>query len=345
MKDYFTNRYVPQRLIDEWKDESGNVFWYNPFNKNCKKGKSRDFFRDKITGLAEDEIEYVKMLDEEINSLIYFDYLTQYNQLKNEDPLCRSSLLFSFMRTPSYQLYSEGVDGSIVNLKGEVAGRDGRRSGKFMSKLLQIISSGELSIMDLKCAMLYTDHRRFLLPSSPLNIINPYLGDNLTGDLVNLNPFILKGAFFIIPVASYRICVIYDKSVYRLLTGEGRLSDKDVDIINMIGLYNGGENGGVVCREWEDGYVDLLVEKMGARVRGTETYTRLDTYPFSTELSCMRCYADAEKEREHNTAFPVRKLASELQKYDEEKMKSVTKANYEKKMHSRYLFAKELISK
>lgn len=176
-------------------------------------------------------------------------------------------------------------------------------------------------------------------------MINPYLGDKLAGDSVNFNPFILKGAFFILPASPDRICVIYDKSVYRLLTGEGRLSDKDVDTINMIGLYNGGEDVGVVCKEWEDGYVDLLVEKMDGRVRGRETYTRLDTYPFSTGLSFIRCYSDAEKEREENTASPVRKLASELQKYDEKKMKNVTEADYEKKMHKRYLFARSLISK
>lgn len=69
MIDYFRNRYVPERLIREWADDSGNVLWYNPFNRNYKTGKSKDFFRDKITGLAEDEIEYMKMLDDEISSL------------------------------------------------------------------------------------------------------------------------------------------------------------------------------------------------------------------------------------------------------------------------------------
>lgn len=345
MIDYFRNRYVPERLIREWADDSGNVLWYNPFNRNYKTGKSKDFFRDKITGLAEDEIEYMKMLDDEISSLGFLSDLTQFNELQNEDPIHRSSVLFSYMRTPSYQLYSEGIDGSMVNLKGGRVVPDGRRSGKYMSKLLQIIASGELSIMDLTCTTVYSYHRRFLLPSSPLNMINPYLGDNLAGDSVNLNPFILKGAFFILPASPDNICVIYDKSVYRLLTGEGRLSDKDVDTINMIGLYNGGEDGGVVCKQWEDGYVDLLVEKMDGRVRGRETYTRLDTYPFSTGLSFIRCYSDAEKEREENTASPVRKLAAELQKYDEKKMKNVTEADYEKKMHKRYLFARSLISK
>ncbi len=248
------------------------------------------------------------------------------------------------MRTPSYQLYSEGVDGSMVNLKGEGSSKNGRRSGEFMSKLLQIINTGELSIMDLKCTVLFSDHRRFLLPSSPVNIINPYICDNLTGDFVNLNPFIFKGAFFMIPAGPYKLCIIYDKSVYKLMEGLESIPDNDVDTINMIGLYNGGEDGGVVCLNGEDGYVDLLIEKMGVKVRGKETFTRLDTYPFSTDLSFFRYYADAEKNREKNIASPVRKFASELLKYDEEKMKDITMSNYEKKMHSRYLFAKSLIS-
>ncbi len=344
MKDYYMNRYVPKSVIDKWTDESRNVYWYNPLNKNGKDGKGRDFFCDKITGLAQDEIDYVEALDGEIHSFCYLDSVYDY-EMKDEDPLFRSSILFSYMRTPSYQMYTEGIDGSMVNLKGESAGKDGRRSGAFMSKLLQIISSGELSIMDLKYDELYSAHRRFILPSSSFNIINPYIGDNLTGYSVNLNPFILKGAFFIIPVSPCKACVIYDKSVYRLFTGFGALSDEDVDTINMIGLYNGGKDGGVVCLKNEDGYVDLIYEKMGGKVRGNERYTRLDTYPFSTNLSVFRYYAEAEKNREKNILSPIRNFVSDLQEYDSVKMKGVTPSNYDSRMHKRYLFAKSLIEK
>ena len=95
------------------------------------------------------------------------------------------------------------------------------------------------------------------------------------------------------------------------MEGLESIPDNDVDTINMIGLYNGGEDGGVVCWKWEDGYVDLLIEKMVGKVRGKETFTRLDTYPFSTDLSFFRYYADAEKNRTKNIASHVRKFASE----------------------------------
>ncbi len=100
MKDYFTNCYVPKRLMDEWEDESGNVFWYNPFEKKYKEGKKRDFFRDKITGLEEDEIGYMKTLDEKINSSFFFDVWGERNDIQREESLFRSSVLFSYMRTP-----------------------------------------------------------------------------------------------------------------------------------------------------------------------------------------------------------------------------------------------------
>lgn len=143
------------------------------------------------------------MLDDEISSLSFFSW-GRFNDMQRADSLFRTSVFFSYIRIPSYRLYTEGIDGSMVNLKGEGPGKNGRRSGKFMSKLLKIISSGEMSIMDLKCAVLYSEHRRFLVPYAPLNFINSYIGDNLTGDFVNLNPFILKGTFLMISVAPYR---------------------------------------------------------------------------------------------------------------------------------------------
>lgn len=47
MIDYFKNRYVPKDLITEWKDEDGNVLWYNPSEKKAKKGRAVDFFSRK----------------------------------------------------------------------------------------------------------------------------------------------------------------------------------------------------------------------------------------------------------------------------------------------------------
>ncbi len=345
MTDYFTNQYVSKRLIREWSDESGNVYLYSPLGKKTKEGKPGDFFHDKISGLAEDELEYIEMLGEERESFCFLSRCMRFNELKDEDPRERSAILFSYMCTPSYQMYSEGLDGSLVNLKGSKSGSNGIRSGSYISRILQIINSGELSLMDLSCDVVYSGERKFLLPSSQVNIINPYLGENLTGDYVNLNPFILKGAFFIIPVRSDRACIIYDKSVYKLLGPIQILTDDEVDIINMVGLYNGGADWGVICSKGDEEYVDSLMERMGGKPRRKDIYSRLDTYPFSTSLSIFRFYADAVKKREKNIASPIRKLASKLEEYDKKEMKVITAANYERKMHERYLFAKSLVSR
>lgn len=349
MIDYFKNRYVPKDLSTEWKDEDGNVLWYNPREKKAKKGRAGDFFHEKITGLAEDELDYAETASKALEATFFFRSASS-DKLKGEDPRVRSGILYSYMCTPSYQIYSEGLDGSMEILKGDESVRSGIRSGKYISRLLQIINSGELSLMDLECAYVDVDGD-LLLSSSPINIINPYLGDNLTGNYVNLNPFILKGAFFIMPSSPYKAIIIYDKSVYKLLTkgGEVRLSREDTDIINMIGLYNGGADCGVICPndlgydEEEIEYVDSLMKRMSGKPRGKERYSRLDTYPFSTELSIFRFYADAVKNREKNIASPVRKLTSELEKYDMKNMQKITVANYGRKMHERYLFAESLI--
>ncbi len=55
----------------------------------------------------------------------------------------------------------------------------------------------------------------------------------------------------------------------------------------MIGLYNDGD-GGVVCRNEKDGYIDLIAEKMGGKARGKVTYTPPDTYPSSMDLTLIR---------------------------------------------------------
>ncbi len=345
MSNNFINHYVSKCHIREWEDdESGNVFWYNPSTKESKEGKAGTFFHDKISGLAEDERDYVEMLSYELDSIFFFTRCTDYKELKDEDPRTRSALLFAYMRTPSYQMYSEGINGSFVNLKGAEAGRNGIRSGEYMSRLLQIINSGELTLMDLECEEVYCDEGELILPSCPFNIINPYLGDNLSGDYVNLNPFILKGAFFVIPMSPYSACIIYDKSVYKLHGGARMLSNDDVDIINMIGLYNGGADWGVICSKGKEKYVDSLMERIGGKPRRKDIYSRLDTYPFSTSLPTFRFYADAVKNREKNIASPIRKLASKLEEYDKKEMKEITEDNYEDKMHERYLFAKTLIS-
>ena len=117
------------------------------------------------------------------------------------------------------------------------------------------------------------------------------------------------------------------------------LTPHDVEVLNMIQIYNGGKDCGFVYKGGED-IVSSTIESMSGHPEW-ENKEEADSYPFPTDLSI--CLIKAEPEENFSLYYddPSAKFVQEMNKYDQDKFSLKLEPNYdyEKEKHRRFVFA------
>lgn len=256
------------------------------------------------------------------------------------------------MRTESYFRLNISPEDflSLLSNDGAPTGRRGRISfgSKYSLMYFRFLLNrfidachDELTLMLLEPVLLSSpDESPFILGPCPMNLVNPFFSrrhplyeDGKCYDLI--------GTCLVLPLSPTLSLCLYDPDIYRFRKKNGvvRLSSHDVDILNMIQIYNGGKTDGFVYTGDRGRIVDTILRFGGPGVRSE--CGMYDEYPFDTDLSC--CFVRAESEEDFSSLREkkIPDFVTDFRKYSNDFIDRVnadmTKYGVEK--HRRYVYA------
>ena len=322
----FRDRYIHRDLLRAWSDDGRNVSFYNPISR------SDDGVRD-IGSIYYFEHQRFP-LDQAGDVLKLEDFFSitrstllcgDLSIMRDESEEGRRSLLFQLTRLPifnkfDYVNYGSRPDSSeLKNLKGMdyFRGPFADLSAGFLSRVTTLSVTDAIEIMDLEAKFLVLEgENSFIIGPSCFNVLNPYFEKKLIKPRYVDKAYDLRGAVLVLPLTPRKALMLYDSSVYDI-DGDGNtisLSSSDVDILNMVQIYNSDIDGVVYKGERE--YLDEITSRMGeSPFRDGYGWTRCDRFPFSTLLSFMSIRKDAMKDISSKIKSPLRPFVKTIRNY------------------------------
>ncbi len=349
------NRYnfVDRNLLSGWSEDGVHVQLMNPFT-----GEEEE--NAEIGNLYQTDIEFPhNLLEEFVSSMddIFPLFLKDMKEddfsfLYDDNMTGRSSLLFQLKRADIY-IRAVMSEGSLLSDLLEDNDEDDSEKTGLSEKVVCSIKGfyllGKMSsifddsflLMRFDPVLLHApEGSSFILGPSPMNIMNPFF-ERRHPEENEVNEYLLSGACLIMPLSPSTALCLYDHDIYKVRKRGGRclLTPQDVNVLNMIQLYNGGRNYGYVHKGgWNIEYEEIERAVDHSQVT-CSPYN--DSYPFNTELSCLFIQADVE---EHFSFFydkPVPAFVKDMQKYNDEFNNRVnaSDADYEKERRRRFVYA------
>ncbi len=303
---------TPEKLLEDFISSMPNLFSF--FLGKMKEGDFDFFFEDEITGRA---------------SLLY--------QLKSADSYIRTSFEERERLIDLFENDDE-VESDSTKISEEAALEI---KSHYLLFIFSKIFENSIFLMRLDPVLLHApEGSSFILGSSPMNIINPFFSERHPEGFVGYEEE-LRGACLIMPLSpSWALC-LYDPNIYKFRRKSGKclLTDHDVDVLNMIQIYNGGTEYGFVYKGCGD-----IVRNSVCRTEDTsrlKNSRHFDSYPFSTDLSV--CFVKAEAEDNFSSYYdePVSPFVEEMEKYNVSFnfRLAAEDSDYRKESHRRFVYA------
>lgn len=353
MTEKYSYQFVDSNLMAGWSDDGTHVSWMNPFTGEETPGAEiENLFRTLIEKPDEITEDFISTLNR-----IFFYYLRDmrngdFDFFFKEETSGRASLLYQFRRADDYirssaserkRLYdlleNDDEDGSG---RPEISEENALKiKSHYISLMPTRIFEQSLLLLRLDPVLLHApEGNSFILGPCPMNIINPYFSGRHPEGSEGYEEE-LCGACLIMPVTPTTAFCLYDPDIYRFRKKGGKcmLTPHDVDVLNMIQIYNGGKDYGFVYK----GDGDNLRSAIGRLGNHDDwkNYEESDSYPFATDLSLCLVKAGAEENFSSYYDDPYAKFVQEMQKYDQDSFarKLTPEYDYGKERHRRFVFA------
>lgn len=347
----FRNHYVHPELLKPWSDDGSHVSVYNPITKEKPETRKIDslyyFDYPKFDSATAEE---VRRLEDYLSMTLSALGAGNLNIIKDATEAARSSLLFQHTRLPlfnkiDYIKYGNGEESlrELKSLKGikYYSSNYVDLCADFLRRVTNFALFDSIALMDLDAIFLASpEGRGFITGPSAFNAMNPYFEKRFIKCRYVDKAYDLKGAILVLPLEPGKALMLYDPSIY-LISRRGStvvLTAEDIDILNMIQIYNSDIDGVVYKGEPEE--LDRLLEKMGTLCsRDGYEWMRGDRFPFSSLLSFMSVRDDAQKNIKKNVASPLRPFVGAMREYD-----SARDGLWNREMlYNRYLYAQSLL--
>ncbi len=353
MTEKYRYHFVDSNLVSGWSDDGGHVSWVNPFNEE----------EDECAEIASLFWTYIdtpeKLLEDFISSMqnLFSSYLRDMKEgdfdffFQDEIP-GRASLLYQLKRADSYMRTSVEERGRLIDLLENDDEEEGDSTkiseeaalnikSHYLLFIFSKIFEKSIFLMRLDPVLLHApEGSSFILGSSPMNIINPFFsGRHPEGNEGYEEE--LRGACLIMPLNPAVALCLYDPNIYKFRRKGGKclLTEHDVDVLNMIQIYNGGTEYGFVYKGCGD-IVRNSICRTGDTAR-LKISQHDDSYPFSTELSVCLVKAEAEDNFSSYYDEPVSPFVEEMEKYNVtfNFRLAAEESDYRKESHRRFVFA------
>ena len=352
--------YVPSSLVSAWSDNGVTVSWSNPFEERYTGAAETDqLYRAKVSILEENFISNVEEADISFAQQLDRFRNGDFDFLYDEDNSVRVNLLFLMKRSDRYIFgnMSETDAFHLVDLTDKCKGssfqtrlKNAYSIMRFVLLMKEFASSvaDEILMLRFDSVLLpVPEGSSFILGASPMNMINPFFSHRHP-QYEEGEEYDLSGACFILPLSPSLSLCLYDSDIYRLKrkNGEAVLSPHDVEILNMIQIYNGGKDDGFVYKGDRGSIVDTILRFGGIGVRDIrENRGEKDSYPFDTDLSFLQVKAEAEEKFSSFRSNPVDRFVSDSEKYRKEIIERISDdpAAYKEEMHKRYVYARDYL--
>ena len=348
--------YVPSSLVSAFSDDGVTVSWSNPFEERYTGTAEIDqLYRAKVSVLDESFIRNVE--DADIGFGQQLDRLRKgdFGFLYDEDNSVRVNLLFLMKRTDRY-LFGNMSDAEafhLVDLAGMCKGSSFHTRlnnaycimrSMLLTKEFGSAVTDEMLMLRFDAVLLHApEGSSFILGASPMNLINPFFSHRHP-QYEDGEEYDLAGACFVLPLSPSLSLCLYDSDIYRLKrkNGVAVLSPGDVGILNMIQIYNGGNENGFVYRGDKGSIVDTILRFGGIGVRDIRKKRgENDCYPFDTDLSFLLVKAESEEKFSSLKSNPVDSFVSDSEKYRKGFVERIARdpSSLKKEMHDRYVYA------
>lgn len=332
----YKHYYVPQCLVKKWSRDGEHAAWYNAvYEKSIPNGRNTRYFHSDLISLS----PALEMTIERLNLLFnnYLDYFIEgdFSPLKSGELMsAREVIMFLLLEN---SIRANSFNSLISNLKMEfdsllnASSRKEReqlkRTTEIKTALNEMVIYG-VDLLDLDAVLLEApEGRSFLLGSSPVTLINPYLAEANPVWYPELEAYETWGSVIVLPLTPDKALCLYDGETYipQPSGSSLKLTEEDIDMLNSAIVYNSGEYGGVIHISGED-YINELFEGLDEddNFRDSILGSGLDEYPFSTILSVLKIKKEAEEKIKEREDDPIRPYIQKIVDYDDihlEKMK------------------------
>ena len=349
--------FISRDLIREWSEDGERVSWCNPSRKESKRNCSPEdlFFFDYpyIPGK-----ETIKRYESYMRLTISMLKSGNVSSFRSENVAARDAVLFQYMRTPTYHK----LDFAHYGKPGDVAYLNRYRGYDFFSeeddynlsvgfmeeKILPWIEELSLSLLDLEPVLLHApEGKSFILGAHPVNILNPFFEKRFVKFSYAYKLYDICGAVVVMPVTpSLALCLI-DRNIYgmRVKGNDIVLTGNDVDLLNMVQLYNADRDGGVVYKGDEE-YLYSLTKKLGSTpYRDAIMWQKGYAFPFEVSLSFFEVKDGAQKLLSKFIKNPIRPFVVAMSSYFEGNRNVSSENNLIEKIQKSYNYAENVLKR
>ncbi len=349
--------FVSRDLVRQWSEDGERVNWCNPFRKESRYASLPEdlfcFDYPYVPGK-----ENIRRYESYMRLTISMLKSGNISFFRSENIAGRDSLLFQYMRTPTYHK----LDFAHYGKSGDVSYLNRHRGYDFFSeeddwdlsvafmkeKILPWIEDLSISFLDLETVLLHApEGKNFILGAHPVNVFNPFFEKRFVKFSYAYKLYDICGATIVMPVTPSLLLCLIDRNIYGLKAKckDILLTENDVDILNMIQLYNADRDGGVVYKDDEE-YLYALTKRLGSTpYRDAIMWQKGYAFPFEVSLSFFDVKDGAQKLLSKFIKNPVRPFVVAMNGYFEEKGMVNSGNNMIEKINERHIYAENVLKR